>query len=399
MPTNPYQIDELIDTAVNDVAPFFSEKDLEIQEARSAFQFGNFDQQRLIDVTWHLTDKVDRLLRCGCPTGEPMTSQYPPTPISQPLTLLAVDGSQVVPNRRRRVWWSLTNVASAAMQVYPGNESAPEIRVNTELYLENKRITTEHVVLSEESIGMLRDVREREWLGLCVAEASKNGLCCGMLDGGVELWADRPGQGSSGGFKKSLSSCIDVFNRMKESNLPYIGYVQSGDSELLVRLLEIAITDEKDLPSLRKNRKFEHVQDIDLMENWLKPDYRSAIFELRTRAMGAFKGDLRTFFFFLNVGEADAPSIVRIELPAWLLTRQDLIGQNLIGQIQSAILMQSRIVPGVYSPYVMIRADEEARISRNDQDEIQARIEAAYIAKGLRIKPESPKDLGKELTS
>jgi hypothetical protein len=399
MPPNPYQIDPLIEEAVTNVIPYRVVVEDKKEQAKMTFLHGNFDQQYLAKVTRHLTDKVDRLIRCACPTEELMMEQFPPVEITEPMIFLAVDGSQAAADRRRRIQWSLTNVASVAMQIYPECDEPPTVKVNTELYLENTRITLDGISLTNESIDLLRDVREREWLGECVSAVSQNSLCCGMLDSGLEIWAERPGPASTGGFKESLSRCIEVFSKMKEANLPYIGYVQSGGSELLVRLLEIAVTNEKDLPYVRKNRIFENVLDTDLLDGWLRPGFRSAIYELRTRAIGAFKGELSTFFFYLNVGNSlytqdDKQScIVRVELPAFLRTQT-----KLIGMIQSAILKLCRVVPGVYSPYVMIRADEEARISRSDQNEIQARIETAYIAKGLRIKPASPKNQGKDLT-
>lgn len=391
MPPNYSQLDRLITSAVGEIPAFRDELSKKREIAIEALFAAQDYQEKLAETTRHLTARIDRMLRCVSPTREPIATQYAPGDLTQVTTLVGADGSQIQPDPKAGLWWGLTNSAAITMQIWPELIEPPTIRVETELFLENKRVTPRGIVVTKENVDLYRDLRERELLAEAVTTAGDKGFRLGLLDSQIELWGSRDPK-LVGEYLDSLKKCIDAFEQIRKQGAAYAGYVDGVDSDLLVRLLEIALTPDEQLHQVRKLRPLLGLTDSDILKAFLQPGHRSAVFELRTRARGAFSGDLAIFLFYMNVGVPDEPHIVRVEIPAFVADRAEWIGQ-----IHAAILQQCKILPNIRYPYILERAHEEARVTRQDSAAIQSRITQAFIESGIRPKPNSPKFDGKGL--
>lgn len=391
MPPNYSQLDKLIASAAGELPAFRDDLSQKSNLAIQALHDAQGNQEKLGETARRVTARIDRMLRCAAPTCEPLTAQYAPGAVPIPATLVGTDGSQIQPDLKQGMWWGLTNSAAVTIHLYPEMTEPPVIRTETELFLENKRFTAQGMIITPESVDLYRDLRERELLAETVAAIRSQGFRLGLLDGQLELWGSRD-PALRGQYLDSLEQCVQAFEQMQRQGAAYVGYVDGTNSELLVRLLEIVLTPENRLHRVRQERPLLGLTDGDILGLLLQPGHRSAVFELRTRARGAFSGDLAIFLFFLNVGVPDEPHIVRVEIPGYVAACKEWIGQ-----IHAAILHQCQVIPDVRYPYILERAHEEARVDRQDCAAVQSRIAQAFQEAGLKHIPNSPKFDGKGL--
>ncbi|HUM27350.1 MAG TPA: hypothetical protein PKN81_14035, partial [Anaerolineales bacterium] len=102
--------------------------------------------------------QADANIRCAVPLDEALASHYP-TPDSVSATLIAADGSQIVPNRHEAIQYYVINVGAIAMQLGSGN--TPDVETDTELKVLDEFDDTH---FSDSQVALMRDVAERKKL-------------------------------------------------------------------------------------------------------------------------------------------------------------------------------------------------------------------------------------------
>jgi hypothetical protein len=124
----------------------------------------------------------------------------------------------------------------------------------------------------------------------------------------------------------------------------------------------------------------------------LPPGARSALFVSPSPINHEHYAPAHTVhFFYLNVAaEESAPTIARIEVPAWVAGDAEQLGL-----VHGAIVAQARIT-GDY-PYALVRADELAFISSPEREAFDDMVISALIRAGVRTAL-SPKKFYKTLT-
>ncbi len=141
------------------------------------------------DKTAELRDKVERArqadsnLRCAIPLAGPLDAARDPGPAPVELTILAADGSQILPDRHAALQYSLVNVGAIVIQTGSGN--APETFTDSSLLFADE-LYTEIGMLTEEAIEQRRDIAERKKLLELAPDYSAPVLA--LTDGPVELW-------------------------------------------------------------------------------------------------------------------------------------------------------------------------------------------------------------------
>ncbi len=82
-------------------------------------------------------------------------------------------------------------------------------------------------------------------------------------------------------------------------------------------------------------------------------------------------------FFYVNVAAEDEdPVVARVEVPAWVAGRP-----NLLQLVHGGVVAQSRIAGGF--PYVLARADELAYISGPERQRLEEMVGTALLAAGV----------------
>lgn len=337
-----------------------------------------------------LTERIDRMVRCAAPIDEPVNAVYPLGEMPQSALIIGTDGSQILPSAHG-LPYGLANAAAILMPLGSWSPNTIETRTETEIFCENLRINKNGVILSEESIDLYRDVRERELMVECALSAGDQGAVFSLSDGSPEVFGARDSR-LSGDYHESFEKIVSAYKRMKDAGRAYGGFVSALNSQFVVRLLEVVMTPQREHRNLRKTRPLIGLTD-DMLFQHLPPGMRSAIFSLRTRAHGGFSDDLTIHFSYLNVAKSGPPVIARLEFPRYLLD-----DRKRLDEFHRIVWEQCQIIPNVHFPYVLQQAHKLARVSRRDQAVVERQLIRAYLNAGLSVPGITEKLKGKGLT-
>ena len=385
MPIDYQQIYEKI----QDIGKGLRERRQTLEERRaSIWELLNIYNTEL-DLLRSLLDsakQADPNIRCArpLPLGEPLLSAHPkPASVSQ-ATLIAVDGSQILPDRHAAIQYYVINVGAIAMQI--GSGSSPRIFTDTELHILDE---FEDTFFSESQIALLRDVAERKKL-LEVAQNYPTPIIA-LTEGQLELWGAVDSDNARE-FEKSLNDYLNALKEMQRQNIITSGYVDKPGANWVVRLMEIATLPKDELRNLKKHRPFLGVTDRWLFGKILGRHERSAIFALQAKSAEKYTDSIAIHFFYLNVGDEQKPVIVRVDIPLWVVQNQEAL--NLL---HCALIEQAQIMSYKPFPYLLHRAHETAVVSRREKEQIDEMLALALRNNGGEVGEISGKQSAKDL--
>ncbi|GAB4496396.1 MAG: hypothetical protein OHK003_01380 [Anaerolineales bacterium] len=327
---------------------------------------------------------ADANIRCAVPLDEELASSHP-VPESVPVTLIAADGSQIVPNRHDPLQYYVINVGAIAMQIGSGN--TPEVVTDTELRVLDEFDDT---FFSEGQVALQRDVAERKKL-LEMAE-NYSGTIIALTEGQLELWGAVDNENPRE-FEKSLHDYLNVLEQFQKKRIIAGGYVDKPGANWFVKLLEIAGTPADELKNVRKTRLLAGVTDLWLFSQILSEHERSAVFALQAKSAEKYKGALGIHFFYLNVGNAKYPKIARVDVPLWVAENP-----SMLNTLHAALIEQSKIMGNKQPfPYILHRAHEIAVVTHREKEEIDRMLDREMPHNGVEVREKSGKQSAKDL--
>jgi hypothetical protein len=331
------------------------------------------------------------ILRCAVPGSETLnhTNALPPMP--EKATIIAADGSQINPDRHASVDYCLINIGAIQMRL--GEPDAPSTTVQSDL-LYDDQLYTETGRLSERLVALRRDLRERQFLAKLAKDAPPPLIT--LADGPLELWIGQEKGQDAKEYKKAVSSYQEVLHDLHQSGASTVGYIDKPRGDLLVRLLEIALLPMEEIANAgkRAQRKLLGVTDTDLFQNILAPGERSAIFGIQSQNAKIFADEIRTHFFYLNVGSGKGPKAypVRVEIPTWVVE-----SDQMVDGIHAVLVDQCKILGTRTYPYLLHRAHEVAVVTRDDKKQVERMIALELYKRGLNVGEKSHKQGAKDL--
>ncbi len=340
-----------------------------------------------LDVLRNKVDSAkaaDPNIRCALPLNEPLDFSGPPPASVKEATLIAADGSQIVPDRHSASQYFVVNVGAIAMQVGSGN--TPDVFTDTRLHLLDE---FEDSFFSDSQVALQRDVAERR--KLLEVSQKYSGIVIALTEGQLELWGAADGDNAHV-FEKSLQDYLDVLLELEKRGVVTSGYVDKPGANWLTRLLEIATIPESELDNLRKYRPLLGVTDLWLFGQILGRHQRSAIFKLQAKSAEKYKESIAIHFFYLNVGDEKKPKIARVDIPCWVANdRQSL------DNLHSALIEQAKIMGDRPFPYLLHRAHEIAVVTHREKEEIDRWLDIAIRNGGGEVGEISGKQSAKNL--
>jgi hypothetical protein len=343
------------------------------------------------DKAKELRDKLERArqadpsLRCAIPLEERLDASFPEPASTGRTTLLAADGSQILPDHHAALQYSLVNVGAIAIQ--SGSGGTPEIFTDSQL-LFGEELFTETGMLTEEAIEQRRDIAERRKL-LELAPGYPAPVLA-LTDGPVELWGAK-GDGEDD-YRKNLEIHKSVLSQLQARDVSVAGYVDKPGADLVVRALEIAqLSTGEDFKNIRKQHNLRGVTDRWLY-SFLPGGHRSAVFGLQSSSRLHYTGDLALHFFYLNVGDTKHPWLVRVEIPRWVADDEEK--RNLL---HAALLEQCRIMGAKPYPYILQRAHEIAVVKFDEKQQVEQMLGLELRQAGSEMDTESNKQSAKNL--
>ncbi|MEO6061057.1 MAG: DNA double-strand break repair nuclease NurA [Thermoflexales bacterium] len=297
--------------------------------------------------------------------------------------LIAVDGSQILPDRHKPVMWALARAAAVCIVYGRGPDPALARALSGEPILrfwpEEELWTSgrEGEPLTTGDINTERDVLERELLAdRCEAAAVAGLLPIALTDGSLlpfsllndRAWGNRPDPRTLESFRR-VSIAL---TRMKEAGALVAGYIERPNSAAVLKACS-AVGGIVLIPPT--------VFDRHLYERLLGPGQRGALFDPGWRVngpdlLGSDGNAIRAAYARLEPA-ASRPNIIRIEVPEWRCGAGDLV-------MLSAILARQTRLGGGY-PFLLKAAHEEAVLTLRDQAELDIALLAAMQRHGLRV--------------
>lgn len=341
----------------------------------------------LSDKVKKVANSYDPSLRCARPaTGlqppQNLTSTFPLPALPERATVVAADGSQAAVDRHAEVAFCLINVG--AVRMYMGSTEPPQTLVRSRLLYDDELYNPSGSLISDGQVALRRDKEERTVLAQ-LAEVSDVPVIT-LTDGPVELWGAKSNGEEAAEFQEQLAAYKAALLELKRRGAIAAGYVDKPAANLVVRLLEVAMTPEIELPDMRQLRPLLGATDRDLYQERLQPGERSAVFVMQSQSARMYEGALEVHFFYLNVGREGKPWLARVEVPAWVAQ-----APLQLEALHAVLVDQCRALGTRPYPYLLHRAHETAVVTLEERDQVIQMIALELRRRGLEVGSQSQK--------
>jgi hypothetical protein len=345
------------------------------------------DQWELIDerIDWAIANADEKFYRSARPLHHelPLDQGIKPQVPPAQATIIATDGSQIVPDRHAPFLYYLINIG--AITYYHGSGRPPDVTAFPELSFPGSGDSEEDdvFIVNSNLVSMRRDEREISALTKLVKGIKdKPGPILGILDQRLLYWPIGNNTGKDGDrivyeWQKSMAE-------INEAGGWLAGFIdRPGKRSVLAMLHTLDLQNSK--RKLRDLYPFASdiyggLSDTDLFDQLLKHEERSVIFSdisQHNRKFADYDPDNEICFFYLKTGSGEG-QLARVDVPMWVAR-----DKQALNDVHALLIDQCRII-GNY-PYVITRADEIAVVGRRDQDELENRIHLRMETLGIHL--------------
>ncbi len=337
--------------------------------------------------------EADPAIRCAWPLNERLDTHLPPPASPSSAVLIAADGSQINPDRHAAVQFGLINVGAITLQLASGE--TPRIFTDSQLLFDEELFTASGNPLTEGTVALRRDLRERSALYDLAAEYDQNQPVITFTDGPIELWGNTGGEDGQE-YHEALQKYLGVLSRLQTRGIVTAGYVDKPGADLVIRLLELSEVNLGSIENLRTHHPLRGVTDRwlfgDRKDPLLRPGERSAVFRIQTKNEKYYSGALSLHFFYLNVGTEGHPWPVRVEIPQWVAGDAEKLGW-----LHAILVEQCRMMGEKPYPYLLHRAHECAVVSFEEKHQIEQMLQLELQRAGGETDEGSYKQAKKDL--
>lgn len=294
-------------------------------------------------------------------------------------TIIACDGSQIVPDRHAPFLYYLINIGLIAY--YHGSGLPPDIFSEPilEFPRESERDEEDAFTLNSGLVNLRRDRLEIKSLANTLSQTkTQSGPKLAILDQRLLYWpaGGLPGRESHKVVEEWQTSMKEI--RDKEAWLA--GFIdRPGKRSILTMLHTLDINQPAfKVSDLYNAPLFNRLTDIDLFAPLLKPGDRSPVFVEISQHNSSFRErdkEIEVCFFYLRTGEGER-QLARVDIPMWVARDEEQVAA-----VHALIYDQCQIL-GQY-PYVITRADEIAVVGRREQEELEHRIALRLAEQGI----------------
>jgi len=286
-----------------------------------------------------------------------------------PYCVLAVDGSQVYYDKHQGPACYLLNIGSVLLQ-YRNTVSTvtfhsdPEVIVSSELHAMDYRAEIVNLRREEMELHFAVDRSLQQ-----ISENKNESFLC-MLDGSLIFFQiDMQGNDDKMAF---FSKYMHYFEQWFQQRILHVGYVSFPRTKELVNVLRLFAA-EYDEKNLDQTICWQQLNDMDIVQFFLKPGFRSIVFQSKAPITYLYPIHLKPYFCYLNVGQ----EVVRLEFPQWIAS-----DETLVNNICSIVLDQADKGKGY--PVCLFEAHEQAVVKSVDRDFFYATLRKMYEKNNAR---------------
>lgn len=317
-------------------------------------------------------------------------------PVPDEATLIATDGSQILPDLHAAYLYALINIG--VVTYFHGQVRAPVTNSVPQLTYpdhgqQDYPLAEDGFTDSGAIVNLRRDLREIEMLAASAWNmpegASRPWLA--LLDQRLLYWPTIAAGNAEG--KRILDGWQEAMSALRKSGALLCGYITRPAKRSVLTMLQALDALEPGFSAELLERRPEPGEPTDahLFRRFLSPGQRSVVFVDVSRHNRDFR--LRdplneVCFFYLNPGQF-GDQIARVDIPMWVA--QDAAA---VTAVHALVYDQCRIM-GNY-PYILTRADEEAVVRFRDRENLEVMIANAMQRFGLSGEA-TPKQSGKDV--
>lgn len=302
----------------------------------------------------------------------PLDRGVAPRELPPRATIIATDGSQIVPDRHAPFLYYLINIGT--ISYFHGSGRSPEVHSRPVLVYpgSDESESEDAFQLNHALVSMRRDQEEIVTLAAKVAQAKKEpGPVLGILDQRLLYWPI--GSSSSAASGRVVENWQEAMSAVHHAGGWLAGFIdRPGKRSVLAMLhtLDLENSGRQISDLYRAGSDFyAGLTDTDLFDALLAPGERSVVFvdvSQHNQTFANRDAHNEVCFFYLKTGPA-AGQLARVDVPMWVAS-----DKTALGDVHALLVDQCQII-GHY-PYVITRADEIAVVGRRDQEELENRI-------------------------
>jgi len=333
-----------------------------------------------------------KYFRAAAPLAEdePLDTPIPPPAPPEQATIIATDGSQIMPDRHAAWLYYLINIG---VIVYShGDGRAPHVHTSPRIFYPNVEgdVTEDEPGFDQSQVTIARDRAEIETLAdFADAYRGAPGRVLALLDQRLLYW---PMVGERGSAEPIVAHWTEAMHRIYETGALLAGYIDRPGKRSVVTMLQTLLDEPgMDWKALGKRPVGNELTDAGLYATLLGPGDRSPIFADISPANKRFaeeSPDIEVCFFYLNAGSSniiieddldplgEARAIARVDIPRWVAE-----DKAAVAAVHGLIYDQCRIQRNY--PYVLTRADELAVVGRDDETNLSVMIDLAMQRAGV----------------
>ncbi|KKP35646.1 MAG: NurA nuclease domain protein [candidate division TM6 bacterium GW2011_GWF2_32_72] len=271
----------------------------------------------------------------------------------QKYKVLAVDGSQIYPDRHQGVACYLINVGIVFLDYFSGLSS---VKLDSEPFV----FVAGDGLISEFEFSMdLVNCHRQEFefkfgCDFCKKMEIIDFPFLFLFDGSLIFWhLDSKEHKIKEYF---LSSYLNKLEKLYEKKILNAGYISFPKSKDLVNLLRLKVCNFQ--PNVNDNyHVFDRMTDAVIIKFFLPPFKRSIVFQNNSKISEEYPDHLRPYFFYLNVEE----EIARIEIPKWIADDLQLVDQV-------AKIVVDQVKKGDGYPISIAESHEQAVVKSQDRN-------------------------------
>lgn len=320
----------------------------------------------------------DKYFRAARPFSdqEPLDQGIDPPPPPAAATIIATDGSQIMPDRHAAYLYYLINIGGIVY--FHGDSRPPHPFTRPELRYPRDESEDADFLLSSGAVSVERDKQEIRTLA-DVAWNLRDGAPprLAVLDQRLLYW---PIGGAEGQVNEDVAVWLRGMTKLRDSGALLAGYIDRPMTGYVVTLLQAlsGLDDPKFEWRELGKRGIGGLADTAVYGRILAPGQRSPVFvnvSPPNRAFAEFDPLNEVCFFYFNAGTSGR-RLARVDVPRWVAEVE-----GGVTAVHALLADQCRIL-GDY-PYVLARADEMAVVGHRDHEELDFMIDLTMQRYGI----------------
>ncbi len=316
--------------------------------------------------------------------GSLMTAVKPQIAPPQ-LSVAATDGSQIFPDRHEISPCYLINIGQVLLHY--GTRERPLLSSTPRLFYKESDLYQVYgdrrVAVNRDLVGIRRDALELADLNSIAASSQDQGhlQTLAMCDGSLIAWDL---EGRPRGFRQAyLNQMMVCLDNLRQRRIPLVGYISRPGSNEVINALRLGMcptpavrcecADGEVAPDHEPCTRIEGLSDAHLMERFLEPGERSAVFASRSPILTEY-GDHGVHFFYINIG----PEVIRVEIPRWVAE-----DESSLELVHSGVWDQ--VGKGAGYPVCLTEAHERAVVRGRDREAFFRFLKQSLVKSGLEV--------------